>query len=577
MSPRTATEKMIAAIWSEIIGVGRVGADDNFFQLGGHSLLAARVATQVGRRFAVELPVRALFERPTLAGFAAHVDELSGGTALAEAIEHDAAPETAAAASTAGGAAGEGSPAPASFQQASLLFFEALDPGSSIYNAPLAVVAAGELDLGALRGALQRLDARHEALRTVFDWGERDEAARQIVLDEWELGIEEVDLTQTPDAEATGELERLLREHAARPFDLRRDLMLRVTVFRLGPLRHVILLASHHIALDAWAVEVLYRELSELYGAALGDREASLPPLPIQYRQFALRQRERLSGERLERELHFWRSQLAGAPPMVRLPIDRPRPAEQTFLGDTLDLELPVAVAERLRAVCHDLQLTPYMLLLGVFSTLLYRRTGDDDILLGGPMAGRADPDLESLIGFCATTTVVRVQLAGNPRLADLLRAVRESVLASYEHQEVPLELVVDAVRPERVPGVNPLFQVNFRVRVGSPPVPELTGLRTSAVPVVLPHARFDLAAELHVGEQGIDAQFNYNTALFDRSTIQSLADDFRALLGQALADPEQRLLAFTLPDRAGAAAVDGAGAEPTGAGIRGFRRATSR
>ncbi len=248
-------------------------------------------------------------------------------------------------------------------------------------------------------------------------------------------------------------------------------------MFRLGPLGHVILLASHHIVLDAWAVEVLYRELGALYAAALRRREPDLPPPSLQYRQFAVRQRERLSGQRLERELDFWRAQLAGAPAMLSLPTDRPRPAEQTFAGDTLHVELPADVAERLRQVCQALQLTPYMLLLGVFAALLYRRTGDDDILLGGPMAGRADPDLESLVGFCATTNVVRVRLGGNPRAgASCSSAVRESVLASYEHQEVPLELVVDAVRPERVPGVNPLFQVNFRVRVGLPPVPELTG-----------------------------------------------------------------------------------------------------
>ncbi len=422
-----------------------------------------------------------------------------------------------------------------------------------------------------MRGLIER----HEALRTVFDWGE-GEVARQVVLDEWELELEEVELARVPPAERPAELQRLLREHAARPFDLRHDLMLRVTVFRLGPLGHVILLASHHIVLDAWAVEVLYRELGVLYAAALRRREPELPPPTLQYRQFAIRQRERLSGERLEHELEFWRAQLAGAPAMLRLPTDRPRPAEQTFAGDTLHLELPAEVAERLRQVCQDRRLTPYMLLLGVFAALLYRRTGDDDILFGGPMAGRADPDLESLVGFCATTNVVRVRLGGNPQLAELLEAVRESVLVSYEHQEVPLELVVDAVHPERVPGVNPLFQVNFRVRIGMPPVPELTGLRTSVVPVELPHARFDLAAELHVGEQAIAAQFNYNTALFDRSTIAALAEDFDTLLRQALDDPEQRLLALALPERATTPAAEGADGEPARGAIRGFRRAAS-
>jgi amino acid adenylation domain-containing protein len=557
LAPRTETEQAIAEIWATVLGVDPVGARDNFFNLGGHSLLAARVVTQVRKRFAISLSVRALFEQPVLAAFAAHVDGVRGVEVAAPApVEGVGAIETPVHA---------GDVTPLSFPQQQLLFFDQLSPGSITYNAALAIRVEGELDADLLLQGLQAVFARHEALRTVLIWG--DATPHQVVLSDWEVELPLVDLSSLPESERSADLERLMREHARRPFDLSSELMLRTTLFRLGPAEHVILFQPHHVAFDAWAVEVLYRDLGEIYNALRHGRDAHLPELPQQYRDFARRQRERLRGELLDRELDFWRAQLAGAPTVLRLPTDQRRPPMQTFEGATLTVDLDAGLAEAVRALSAAEQATPYMLLLAAFATLLYRRSGQDDILFGGPMANREEPGLEHLIGFFANTIVVRAKLGGNPEFVDLLRTVRESVLASYEHQEVPLELVVDAVRPQRDPGVNPLFQVNFRVRVGPAASLELDGTTTTHVHVDLGLARFDLALELHLLDDRLEAEFNWNTALFEQATIAHLAADFERLLRAAMADPSTRLLSFELSEEPTPAA-----APPDRPGIRRFR-----
>jgi amino acid adenylation domain-containing protein len=553
--PETETELAVAEIWKSVLSVDSVGADDNFFNLGGHSLLAARVVTQTRKRCEVELSVRALFDHPALAAFAGQVD--SAKTPVAASEEPAGAPADAAEPSAAAPADG----APLSYPQQQLALFDAVDPGNVTYNAALAVRVRGPFDPEALRGAVAQVLARHEVLRTVVEWEEA--VPRQVVLAEPEVPFEVVDCAGA----SVDAVQERLQALARRPFDLAHDVILRTVVLTLGPDEHVVLFQTHHIAFDAWAVEILYRELGEAYAATREGRAAQLPELARQYRDFAIYQRERLSGSLLERELDFWRAQLAGAPTILRLPTDRRRPAEPTFVGATFFRRLDRPLTEAIRELCTTSGTSPYMLLMAAFATLLYRRSGEDDILLGGPMANRDHAGFENLIGFFANTTVVRTRMAGNPTFLELLATVRDSVLASYEHQEVPLELVVDAINPRRDPGVNPLFQVNFRVRVGEPPVLRLPAAETSLVRVDQGLARFDLALELHVADHGVEAEFNYNTALWDNATVQRLADDLEALLRQVVAGPEQRLLGFTLSEAPAAAAPQ------RSAGIRGFRR----
>ena len=561
LQPRTPTETMVAELWQEILSIERVGAEDNFFNLGGHSLLAARVVTQVRKRMEIAISVRALFEQPTLREFAGALDEAQPKDSAppTTAIEQADAPPAARDAAPPAGAH------PLSFPQQQLLFFDHLTPGSVTYNAALASRVLGVLDVDALEGALEQVFARQEALRTVLVWGEQSTPG-QIVLEQWSVELALVDLTHLSGEEQEKELARLLRERALTPFDLGGELMLRTTLFRLAPEVHVILFAPHHVAFDAWAVEVLYREVRELYAARLEHRDGALAELPMQYRDFAAWQRERLQGDRLGSELDFWRSHLAGAPTVTRLPFDRPRPSEQTFAGATHRFTLGGDLAEAVRELSATSGVSPYMLLLAAFGTLLYRASGQDDILIGGPMANRERAGLEHLIGFFANTVVVRVKLDGNPTFNELLVRVRDSVLASYEHQEVPLELVVEAVHPERDHGVHPLFQVNFRVRVGDAPQLELKGTSTQPVTVDLGLARFELALEVHVQDDSIEAELNYNVALFDAATVERLADDFAAVLRALTENPDMRLLGVQL-------ASEQAQPAPVRSSIRSFRR----
>jgi hypothetical protein len=580
VAPRTPTEETVAEVWQSVLAVDRVGAEDNFFNLGGHSLLAARVVTQVRRRCEAEISVRALFEHPTLREFARALDEarLKGGRAAAH--ETGGPGEAATSTSTVADAtdvpataAAGASQMPLSFPQQQLLFFDQLTPGSVLYNAALAWRVSGPLDVGALTDALAEVFRRQRALRTVFVWGEQ-ETPSQAVLESWDAEPGLVDLSEMPEERRETELGRLLAEHARRPFDLASEPMLRTTLFKLGSTEHVVLFAPHHIAFDAWAVEVLYRELGELYAASLERREARLSNLTLQYGDFARWQRERLQGPLLQGELDFWRAQLAGAPTVAQLPVDRPRGAEQSFEGATHRFALDAQLAKSVREMCASTGVTPYMLLLAAFATLLYRSSGQDDILFGGPMANRQMAGIENLIGFFANTVVVRVRLAGNPTFQELLVRVRDSVLASYEHQEVPLELVVEAVRPERHPAVNPLFQVNFRVRVGEGPCLRLAGAESVPVPVEMGLARFELSFELHLLDDGIEAELGYGTALFDRVTAERLAGDFEGLLRVLLEKPQTRLLGVQLASEQAASEGEIAVA-PTAIG--GFRRAARR
>jgi amino acid adenylation domain-containing protein/FkbM family methyltransferase len=545
--PTTETERRIAAMWREILSLETVGSNGEFFRLGGHSLLAARVVARVREEFGVELPVRLLFDRPVLAAFAAEIDARRAqgeGRARGEAEGPDK-PDPAV-------------PSPLSFQQQQLLFLDDLSRGSATYNAALAFRACGRLDPDCLARAIDLLIGRHDALRTVLRV--EDEEAEQLVLTKWQVEIPVIDVPYGGDG-----LDALLGEYARRPFDLGHDLLLRTFLFRLAPDEHVILFQTHHVAFDAWAVEIFLRELGTSYNAFLEGREPQLPPLALSYRDFARRQRGLLAGEWLEREKAFWREYLAEAPTFLPLPADGPRPDDDVLDADRHAITIPRSIAERLRSVCAEEDVTPYMFLLAAFATLLYRETGQTDLLIGGPAANRGSVDCEGVIGFFANTVVTRIDLAGSPTFRELLARVRRTVLEALEHQELPFELVVDTVAPPRRPGMNPLFQVNFRTRVGPSPTLDLVDAETSSIPIELGLARFDLAFEAHVqDDEDITGEFIYATALFRRARIERLAQVFRRLVEEAVDNPAQRLVSF------------GFGNESTGgqgnARIRGFR-----
>jgi hypothetical protein len=367
-----------------------------------------------------------------------------------------------------------------------------------------------------------------------------------VALHDWSLELSVVDLRDVPDGQREPELERLLREAARHPYDLSRDLMLRPCLFRVGPDEHVLLLVLHHIAYDASSDRVMNRELAEAYAAFLEGREPRLPELPIQYADYAVWQRERLQGAVLEELAAYWQAALGDAPERLRLPTDRARAAVQRHVGRHRYAAFDGGLGDAVVALARREAATPYMVLLAMFDALLYGATGQDDIVVGSPVAARNHVDLEPLIGFFSNTLVLRNRLAGNPTFVELLKRVRETTSGAIAHQELPFEKLVEILNVRRDPGFNPLFQVNFRAQAQPREPLQLPGLETiETIPVDIGFSRFDLALELQVEDGELGGYFEYDEELFDAATIDGLASDFEELVRRVVANPETPLLAL--------------------------------
>lgn len=434
-----------------------------------------------------------------------------------------------------------GGPVPLSFTQQRIWFLQQWDPTAPTFNAARAVRLRGPLDRDALLRALQTLVARQESLRTVFR-GDRDPV--QVVLEAYELELPVIACEQ-PD-----ELQSLLRDLARAPFDLARDLMLRATLIVLGPDDHVLLLRIHHIAADAHSDSVIFRELSELYRAYRERREPVLPALPIQYADFTVWQHARLNGPYLAELLAYWGRQLEGAPPVLALSTDRPRPAVQRHAGAHRRVTLDRALADQALQLARAQGATFYMVMLAAFATLLYRRTGQDDIVIGSPIANRNNVELQDLVGFFSNTVALRIRLGGNPTFREVLTRTRGSALGAYAHQDLPFDKVVEIAAPKRDARYNPLFQVNFRAQAKERPSLSMSGLATEAIPVDIGFSRFDLALELELRADALTGYFEYDEDLFEPDTIDGYVEDFATLSRQLVADPEAPVLELKLPRR---------------------------
>lgn len=436
--------------------------------------------------------------------------------------------------------AGHG-PAPLSFSQQRMWFLDRWEPGSPTFNGARALRLRGPLDRAALQAGLTRIVERHESLRTVFA-GEHDPV--QVALQEWSLALAVLPAPAGGDAQALAEL---LSELAREPFDLRRDLMLRASLIELGPEDHVLLLRMHHIAADAHSDGILFGELSELYAAALEGRPARLPALAIQYADFAVWQRERLTGKVLEDLIAYWRGQLQGAPELLALPTDRPRPPIQRHVGAHLPVALERALGDALLELSRAEGVTFYITMLAAFATLLYRISGEADIVIGSPIANRNHVELQGLIGFFTNTIALRVPLAGNPSFREVIARARAAALGAYAHQDLPFEKVVEALSPRRTPSHNPVFQVNFRAQAAPRPVPVLSGLEVLPLTVDIGFSRFDLALELELGAESLAGYFEHDRDLFDEGTVERFRTALGALLAQVSADPDLPVLAVKL------------------------------
>ncbi|HWS54339.1 MAG TPA: amino acid adenylation domain-containing protein, partial [Pyrinomonadaceae bacterium] len=430
--------------------------------------------------------------------------------------------------------------APASFSQQRLWFIDQLEPGSAAYNIPSGVKLTGPLDTSALAESLNDIARRHETLRTTFATSGGEPV--QVIHPHLPLDVPCLDLTRLPAAEREEEARRLAAEEAQRPFDLARGPLWRASLVKLSPEEHVLLLTMHHIVSDGWSTGVLVEELAELYAARREGREASLPGLAVQYADYARWQHQHLAGEELERQLGYWREQLAGAPAVLELPTDRPRPPVQTFRGGSARLTIPARPYRALGELCEREEVTLFMALLAAFKTLLYRHTGQTDIVVGTPSAGRTRAEIERLIGFFINTLVLRTRLSGNPTFRELLGRVREVALGAYAYQDLPFEKLVEELHPERDLSRTPLVQVMFNLLKFAGQRIELPRLTVESLAPPEAGAKFDLT--LYARELGdeLELEFVYNADLFEHSTIEAMLARLGTLLEGAVANPEERL-----------------------------------
>lgn len=528
--PMTPVEEIVAGIWSELLRLEEVGVDENFFDLGGHSLLATQVMSRLRDVLRVEVPLRVLFESPTVAGLAEAVErERGAGRLAAEASIRPVSRDMEL---------------PLSYAQQRLWFIQQLEPDGSTYNIPSAVRLRGTLDISSLRQSLQEIARRHEVLRTRFvSFQGRPvqviDEPHEVALPIWEVsGFEE------------GQWEQRAREivgqEARRPFDLEREPVWRGSLVRLGAEDHLLLLDLHHIASDGWSTDVMVREFRQLYDAFRTGRQSPLPELKFQYADFAVWQRQWLQGKALEQELNYWQQQLAGSP-VLELPTDRTRPAVASHEGAKVPFRLSVDLTRELRALSRRERLTLFMTLLAGFQALLSRYTAQEDIVVGTPIAGRNRAETEGMIGFFVNTLVIRTDVSLNPTVRELLSRVRETALDSYAHQNLPFEKLVEELRPERSLSREPLFQIMFVLQNAPRSEGKLSDLSISIAPMEVHTAKFDITLSVTEGTEQIHGWLEYATDLYDRDRIGRLLGHLSRVLEGLVADAESRVMNLPL------------------------------
>ncbi len=525
-APRTPVQELLASIWSDVLKVRDVGPEDDFFALGGHSLLATRLASRIRDAFGVELPLRDIFEAPSLAEMARRIEaRRSEGEALKQPPLKRVARDR---------------DLPLSFAQHRLWFLDQLAPGSTNYNVPSAFRLKGVLDVSVLRKALKRIVERHEILRTSF--ANRGGDPVQVIHERVDVSVPFVDLSGLPEQDRLPVARLLMRDDALRPFDLGQAPLFRVLLIRLHENDHLVLLNMHHTITDGWSMGILVDELATIYNSLKEGHEPELPELPIQYADYAVWQREWLQGEVLERQVAFWKGVVGENPPVLELPTDRPRPAVQTFRGNSLRQDLDAELAESLRDLSQKQGVTLFMTLLAGFDTLLHRYTGQNQILVGSPIANRTRTETERLIGYFANTIVFGADFSEVEDFRSLLRQVRENTLQAYAHQDLPFEKLVEAVQPERDLSHSPIFQVAFVFQNTPFEKRALKDLVIEGFPPENPIAKYDLTLYATETDSGILCFWEYNTDLFDQSTVERMMRHYANLLRAVAKDPKQKI-----------------------------------
>jgi amino acid adenylation domain-containing protein len=524
-APQTPAEELIAAVFADVLRIERVGLDDNFFELGGHSLSATQVVSRIRQNLRIDLPVRTVFEAPTVAALAQAAEQRQRGEQglIVPPITN----------------ASRDQRLPLSFAQQRLWVLDQMEPDNPLYNIPRVLRLSGQLNVEAMESALNGIVNRHEVLRTIYS-AEKGQPF-QTVGDHLYQKLETIDLTALPIADREGEAYQLVAQEAAMPFDLAAGPIIRYKLLRLADEDHVLVMNTHHIADDGWSTGILLRELTDLYEAALAGKPSPLEPLEIQYADYAVWQRNWLQGDVLQQQVDYWRQQLDGAPPVLEIPADRPRPEKQSFRGTIHRFALPASLLESVRALSRQQGGTVFMTLLAGFQTLVVHYTKQPDVVLGTDLANRTTVQTEALIGFFVNLLAMRTNLSGDPTFAELLGRVRETALGAYAHQDVPFDKLVEELQPERSLSHNPIVQALFVQQNTPRSAKPMPGLSYSWFPLEVP-SKFDMAVFVAETDKGVVGNWVYSTELFDAATIARMAGLYQLVLEKVTANPAIRL-----------------------------------
>ena len=525
-APTTPLEEQLAAIWTHVLGSEHVSRHDDFFRLGGDSILATQFLVRVRDTLHAEVSFPAFFALPTIAGLAQHIATAGQtcGTLSTPVLQPISRQEAL----------------PLSFAQQRLWFLAQLYPDSPAYNRPLALRLHGPLNHTALEQSLNDIVKRHEVLRATFPATQGQPV--QCITPTLALAVPVVNLHDLPAATREAAAQRLMTTEAQRPFDLTHGPLVRAMVVRLDPMDHVLLVVLHHLVFDAWSAEVLLKEFATLYEAYATGHPASLPALPYQYADFVHWQRQSVQGERLAAQLAYWQHQLAGVPAALDLPMAQPRPSMQTFHGERQRLIFPQALCEALKTISRQQGVTLFMTLLAAFKVVLQRYSGQTDIVVGVPTAGRLHTAIEGLIGCFLNTLALRTEVSGSLTFQEFLRHVCQVVLDAYTHQEVPFEKVVEVVQPERDLSRPPLFQVLFNLENIPRQALATHSIRLEPFEFDSGVAQYDIVVEIREAAKGLVCDMVYNTDLFDATTMARMLKHFQTVLQGVAANPQQRL-----------------------------------
>jgi amino acid adenylation domain-containing protein/non-ribosomal peptide synthase protein (TIGR01720 family) len=543
----TPEQRRLGAIWGEVLKLEELGLDDDFFDLGGSSLNEIRLVGRVEKEFGLKLDFNEVYDYTTIRSLSARIAELGGVTSDAACDSEESGAAVHSDGSRTPGVEAPGvAPAeavvslPLSHGQQRLWVIDQQDPGSPVYNVPTDVRLRGALDAATLERCLREVVRRHDVLRTTFV--NEGDAPRQLIAPRAEVSLPLIDLSALPDHEREARAAHLAVEESRAPFDLGRGPLFRVRLVRLGAREHLLLLTMHHIISDGWSSGVLIRELSALYNAYTAGHAPPLAPLPMQYGDFAGWEREWLAGRDLDADVAYWKEQLAGSAEVVELPTDRPRPPVQSFRGARQYLRLSRGLTDALKGFCKARGVTPYMVLLAGFQSLLHRYSGQSDIAVGTPVANRHRAETEPLIGFFVNTLVLRTDLSGDPTFSELLGRVKRVALGAYAHQALPFDRVVEELRPVRKQSHAPFFQHIFVLQNTPSESDLIPGLSVEPFEVDRGTSMFDMTVTLGEGAGQINGWWEYSTDLFDHSTVERMIGHYERLLEAALADPERRL-----------------------------------